>query len=124
MRVELEERGEHTVVRLLGMVTAGDGSRSLSEALTRAETERLGAVIVDASELRHLDSTALGVLVGSMRRLHAEAREICLVNPSPRIALLFQMTSLESLFPTHATVADAIAARHSTPETGGSPPGH
>lgn len=122
MRIEQEARGRHTVIRMMGMVTASDGSTALSEALATAEA-RAGSVVIDASELRHMDSTALGVLVGSMRRLHTENREICFVKPGPRIVLLLELTHLDALFPTYATVADAVAAMERRPilETGGTP---
>lgn len=123
MRVEIEPQGRHSVIHLAGMVTAGEGATALSATLERAEADRPGSVVVDAAELVHLDSTALGVLVGSMRRLHAQGREICLVKPGPRVVLLLQLTQLDTLFPTYATVADAIAAQHRRPESGGVPLG-
>jgi anti-anti-sigma factor len=119
MRVELEPRGNHSVVRMTGMVTAGDGSQALHEALEHGENDRPGSIVIDAAELRHLDSTALGELVGSMRRLHAAGREICLVQPGQRIVLLLQLTHLDALFPTYATVADALAALQRRTDSGG-----
>jgi anti-sigma B factor antagonist len=112
--VKLDEavRGDHSVVTLGGMVTAGEAADRLSGALSRAETERSGAIVVDVTEVKHLDSTALGVLVGVVRRIHAAGREVRLVGVGPRIALLLQLTQLDSMFPTHATVPDALAAEH------------
>ncbi len=121
MRVDIEPQGNHSVVRLSGMIAAGDASTALAQALDRAEADRPGAVVIDATDLLHLDSTALGVLVGSMRRLHSQAREISLVKPGPRVLLLLQLTQLDAMFPIYATVADAIAAQHRRPEPGGLP---
>lgn len=119
MSLTEEARGEHSVLTLGGMVTAGDGSTRLGEALSRAETERSGAIVVDLTDVRHLDSTALGILVGSMRRIHGTAREMRLVGVGPRVRLLLQLTKLDSLFPTHGTVADALAAEHRRSTDGG-----
>lgn len=113
MRIDEDARGEHSVLTLNGMFTAGDASATLADALSRAETARSGAIVLDVSEVGHVDSTALGVLVGSMRRLHADAREMRLVGAGPRLRLLLQLTQLDAMFPTHATVADALAAEHS-----------
>jgi anti-sigma B factor antagonist len=117
-----EARGNHSVIRLGGMVAYGQDAVALAEALTRAESERRGAVVLDLTDVRHLDSTGLGVVVGSMRRLHGSGREIRLVSPGPRILLLLQMTKLDAMFPVHASVADALAAERGRP-TGGLPLG-
>jgi anti-sigma B factor antagonist len=122
--VKLDEavRGEHSVITVGGMVTTGEASARLADALSRAETERSGAIVVDVTEVKHLDSTSLGILVGVVRRIHGAGREVRLVGVGPRIALLLQLTQLDSMFPTHATVPDALAAEHarstsSTPST-------
>ena len=120
MHIEQETRGSHGVIRVSGMATAGEGANTLSDALAGAE-KNAGSIVIDAADLRHMDSTALGVLVGSMRRLHAEGREVCLVQPGQRIVLLLQLTHLDALFPTYATVADAIAALDRRTDSGGVP---
>jgi anti-sigma B factor antagonist len=110
MRIETEERGAHEVIRPKGALALGEATQALSETLTRAEKEKSGAVLVDLTDLKSLDSTALGLLVGSQRRLHALARELILVNPNERIRLLLSMTQLDSVFPIHSTTAEAFEA--------------
>ena len=112
MRLDESVRGQHTVLTAGGMVTAGDAAARLSEALSRAETERSGAIVLDVTDVKHLDSTGLGVLVGVVRRIHGKGREMRLVGVGPRIRLLLQLTHLDSMFPTHETVSDALAAEH------------
>lgn len=120
MRLEEESRGEHSIVRVIGSAKQGANADALSDALLRAETSRTGCVIVDAAGITVLDSTALGVLVEAMRRLHASGREIVLVNPDRRVRLLLELTKLSGLFPTQPTIEAAIAAAGRHPK--GEPP--
>ena len=112
MRLDESSRGEHSVLALGGSVTAGEAVDRLVAALGRAESERTGAIVLDVTDVRHLDSTALGAIAGSLRRIHGAGREMRLVGVGPRLQLLLQLTNLAAMFPTHATVSDALAAEH------------
>ena len=110
MKVETEEQGAHTVLRLRGTIAVGETTQVLAETLGRLEKEKAGAVLVDLGSLTSLDSTALGLLVGALRRLHTLNREMILVNPNERVTLLLAMTQLNTLFPIHRTLSDAFDA--------------
>jgi anti-anti-sigma factor len=108
MRIETGEHGAHVVIRPKGTFALGEATQALAETLTRAETEKSGAILVDLTDLRALDSTALGLLVGCLRRMHALSREVILVHPNERIRLLLSMTRLDSVFPVHSGIAEAF----------------
>ncbi len=110
MKVEAEDRGAHSVVRLKGTIAVGETTHLLSQTLDRLEKEKLGSVIVDLSGLKSLDSTALGQLVGSLRRLRAAGREMVLVGPNEGVSKLLAMTQLDTIFPIHATLDGAFDA--------------
>jgi anti-sigma B factor antagonist len=108
MKVERSRQGDHTVIRLRGAIALGETTQVLAAELGEAEKEDKGGTVVDLSELRSLDSTALGLLVGSLRRLRAASRELTLVNPNESVAMLLRMTQLDSVFPIRPTVAAAL----------------
>jgi len=110
MRLQEETRGEHSLLRVSGAATRGPPSEALSAALLRAESGRTGNVLLEAQELTQLDSTALGVLVGAVRRLNGSGRELILVNPDRRVRVLLELTRLSGLFPSYPTVEAAVAA--------------
>lgn len=110
MKLQEETRGEHSLLRVSGAATRGPTSEALSAALLRAETGRTGNVLLEAQELTGLDSTALGVLVGAVRRLNGSGRELILVSPDRRIRVLLELTRLSGLFPSYPTVEAAVAA--------------
>ncbi|MEP6471642.1 MAG: STAS domain-containing protein [Acidobacteriota bacterium] len=110
MLVEDDEPGGTTVLKIAGMVKAGETVRDLESSLERAAAERTGAVILDLTDLEYMDSTAVGVLVGFLHRLKGEERDLLLVKPRERIASLLHVANLDSLFEIHETVEQARAA--------------
>ena len=121
MKVESEDRGVHAVVRLKGTISVGETTHSMSEAFARLEKEKTGAVIADLTLVKSLDSTALGLLVGALRRLRSLSRDLILVGPNESVSMLLSMTQLDTIFTVHRTVAEALAALPSTPGGAGSP---
>lgn len=111
MRLEEERRGETSILRPYGSLRAGETAEALEKALERAEKEGRGSTVLDLSNVREIDSTALGVVVGSGRRLHAAGRELYLVGPNERVLLLFQLTKLDAVFPVAPTVDAALSGR-------------
>lgn len=110
MKIDEEQRGSNTIVRIHGALALGEGTRALAELLERVDRERSGATVIELTDLKHLDSTALGILVGSLRRLHAADREILLVNPNESLSMLLQVTQLDSVFPIHRTLEEAFGS--------------
>jgi anti-sigma B factor antagonist len=65
-------------------------------------------VVVDLLGVTFLDSTALGVLVGALKRCRESGGELPLVITEPRILKVFEITGLTGVFPIHASVEDAV----------------
>jgi len=66
-------------------------------------------VIVNLSAVEYLDSTALGVLIGGLKRLKERNGALDLVCPNPRIKRIFEITGLDRIFDIYATEQEAIA---------------
>ena len=116
MKIQEEERGPHTIVRLNGTLALGENTRILQERFEEIESGRSGAVILDLSGLEHLDSTAVGVLVGGLKRFDAQGRRFFLVNPRERVASVFRITHLDSIFRVFPNVQSAIDAANAPGE--------
>jgi anti-sigma B factor antagonist len=80
----------------------------------RAALEGVGLVdtriVLDLSEVRFIDSTALGMLVSTLRESREEGGEICLVIDDPHLLKIFRITGFDSLFKIYPDVTGAIAA--------------
>jgi anti-sigma B factor antagonist len=108
VKIKEEERGSHTILRISGTLALGDSTRALQERLEGLAADRTGAVVLDLSELDHLDSTAIGVFVGGLKRFEAQGRRLILVNPRERVAAVFRITNLDSIFRVFPTVEGAL----------------
>ena len=109
MKLVEEERGPHTILKIAGTLALGDATRAIQERFEKLSNERTGAVVLDLSGLEHLDSTAIGVFVGGLKRFEAQGRRFYLVNPRERVAAVFRITHLDSVFRVFPTVDAALA---------------
>jgi anti-sigma B factor antagonist len=73
-------------------------------------------IVVDLSETTFLDSTALGVLIGALKRLRSRDGVMTLVNTDPNIAKTFEITGLDQIFTIADTRDAAIAALDGDPQ--------
>jgi anti-sigma B factor antagonist len=108
VKIQEEARGAHVVVRLSGTLALGENTRLLQEQFDKIAQEKTGALILDMSGLEHLDSTAIGVLVGGLKKFEAQGRRFYLVSPRERVASVFRITHLDSVFRTFGSVDDAV----------------
>lgn len=106
-----EERlpsGAH-VVAVAGEVdifTAPDLKRTIALAIE----DGVNRLVVDLTQTRFLDSTALGVLIGAVKRLRPLDGRMAIVNTEPSTAKTFQITGLDRIFTIVPTRADALDA--------------
>jgi anti-sigma B factor antagonist len=68
------------------------------------------AIVVDLSETRFLDSTALGVLIGAVKRLRLVDGRMVIVNTEPSTAKTFEITGLDQIFEIVADRKSALDA--------------
>jgi len=90
----------------IDLFTAPELKQLLSE-IVGAGTTRL---VIDLSQTTFLDSTALGVLIGTVKRLGEEDGRMVLVSSDAAIAKTFQITGLDRIFEIHPTRDEAISA--------------
>jgi len=64
-------------------------------------------VMLDLSNVTFLDSMALGVILGTKKRLAATGRDLELVVANPEIRRIFEITMLDRIFALHASRAEA-----------------
>lgn len=72
-------------------------------------------IIVDLTETTFLDSTALGVLIGAVKRLRSRHGALAIVNVDENIAKTFEITGLDQIFTildTRDGAIEAVGAAH------------
>ncbi len=66
-------------------------------------------LVVNLQQVEYLDSTALGALVGMLKRAREQGGSLRLVAPSAKIRRLLEITRLIHVFPIDATEQEATA---------------
>jgi anti-sigma B factor antagonist len=97
-------------------VVSGEGeldaysAGALREALVESCSTPPVRVVVDLTNVPFMDSTALGVLVGGLRRVREAEGDLLIVLPEGAARRVFEITTLDRVLPTAATRHEAIAS--------------
>jgi anti-sigma B factor antagonist len=101
--------GERVVIAVEGEIdlfTAPEFKAALAAAIDAGASR----IVVDLTETGFLDSTALGVLIGVIKRLRSQGGHLTIVNTDDAIAKTFEITGLDQIFTLCATRDEAVAA--------------
>jgi anti-sigma B factor antagonist len=90
----------------IDLFTAPELKAALGESLEAGRTR----IVVDLSETTFLDSTALGVLIGAVKRLRSRDGVLTIVNTDANIAKTFEITGLDQIFTIRGTRDEAVGA--------------
>ena len=100
---------ERHVVAVRGEIdlfTAPELKSALSEAIESGHTR----IVVDLTDTTFLDSTALGVLIGAVKRLRSRDGRLTIVNVDDNIAKTFEITGLDQIFTIRGSREEALTA--------------
>jgi anti-sigma B factor antagonist len=100
---------ERHVVAVRGEIdlfTAPELKQVLAESIEGGRNR----IVVDLTETTFLDSTALGVLIGAVKRLRSREGALAIVNVDENIAKTFEITGLDQIFTILATREEAVSA--------------
>ena len=100
--------GGTRVVTLRGELDAPTLRTTFSEALEGAPPQP--RVVLDLTQVTFLDSTALGCIVGLLRRVGEADGELRVVLPGAPTVRIFEITGLDAILPTYPTRAAALEA--------------
>ncbi|HEY0216206.1 MAG TPA: anti-sigma factor antagonist [Cellulomonas sp.] len=82
---------------------------ALREKLTSLVDEGRIDLVVNLTDVRFMDSTGLGLLVGVLKRVRGLDGRLQLVIDSERLLKVFRITALTQVFTIRATVDEALA---------------
>lgn len=68
------------------------------------------SLVIDMEAVTFVDSTALGVLVGALKRVRTAGGELRIVATGDAVLRPLRITGLHRVFGTYASVKDAVAA--------------
>lgn len=94
---KFDETTNQWVIELAGEVdiyTAGQ----LKDTFIKIMEQKKEDIKIDAEQLEYIDSTGLGVLIGALKRLKQEDKNIIISNTKPNIKKLLNITGLDKIF--------------------------
>jgi anti-sigma B factor antagonist len=109
--VKSQTMGEDPVVVTVGGELDLYAAPEMKECLGRALSGGGSTLVIDMSEATFIDSTAIGVLVGTLRRVQDAGGSLDLVCTHEDILRVFEVVGLDEVFAIHETLEDAFAAR-------------
>jgi anti-sigma B factor antagonist len=107
--IEAITAGDCAVLRMAGEMDVYTSPKLRQQVADLAENGTIH-VIADLRSIEFLDSTGLGALVGSLKRLRVRQGSLMVVTSGGRILRLFQITGLTRAFALYRSVLDAISA--------------
>ena len=95
--MKFEIRGE--TLSVLGIRELGaDNSQAFREEVRAALPDKLRNIEIDLSQTNFLDSCGLGALISLRKTASSRNGKVRLLNPSPRVQLLFDVTRMHKIF--------------------------
>jgi anti-sigma B factor antagonist len=109
LEINTTRDGDTCVVRVAGEVDVYT-SPSLKAALVAAVADGCTVTIVDLDRVGFIDSSGLGVLVGSLRRAREASGDLRIVSSHDAVVKIFRITGLDRVFPVYPTLSEAQGA--------------
>ncbi len=109
IRVTSRDVGPHTVVEVEGEIDVSTADALRDEISAVLDRERAD-LVVDLTGVRFMDSTGLGVLVGTLKKVRLQGGTLQLVINSERLLKVFRITALLQVFTVHDTLEAALDA--------------
>lgn len=110
MKFKSRESKGVTIIELTGNVMGGPDATSLNDQLHKLIDENKKRVVVDLDEVKFINSSGLGMLIGGLTTLRNSGGEMKLARASKKIEELLKMTKLSTVFDVHKTVNEAVSA--------------
>lgn len=104
-RIDERMAGTLPVIAVSGEIDVATAPQ-LRECLHRVIAEGGKTIVLDLLGVTFLDSTALGVLVGALKRCRELGGDLHVVVADPRIMKIFEITGLTNVF----TITDSLQA--------------
>lgn len=110
MKHSIEAINDKTcILRLEGNLIGEQDGMALADAFNEQMEQGMRYFIVDLTELQHINSSGLGVLITLLTRARKKDGELLLVNPSEYIRNLMLITKLISIFQLFESVEEAVS---------------
>jgi anti-anti-sigma factor len=109
LSISTRSQGAYTIIEVVGELDVHTVPR-LRERLADLIADGNYHLVADLQGVDFLDSTALGVLVGGLKRVHPHDGSFQLVCTHERILKIFRITGLIDVFQIHSSAEGAVSS--------------
>ena len=99
----------------LDLYVAPEFKRRLAKTIEAGKTR----IVVDLTDAAFMDSTALGVLIGALKRLRVRGGALAVASEQPTILRILELTGMDQVLDLYATAGEALAGLHRSAEAKG-----
>ena len=108
MKIKVNERYEAVVVEIKGNVMGGDDTKEFNETLHKLIDEGKKNVIVDLAEVKFMNSSGLGMMIGGLTTMKKAGGNMKLARITEKIESLLIITKLITIFEFYDNVEAAV----------------
>ena len=109
-QLDFEGRGDVVIARLSGELDLSN-VHDIGDGLSAAVTSSTSGLVLDLSDLTHLDSAGIRLLFDLRQRLAtARQRLVAVVPDGAPIGEVLELAAVSAALPIHASLDDAVAA--------------
>lgn len=98
------------VLELAGKITMGNDCRQVEWTTRKLVDEKKTKVIFDLSQITHLDSTGIGIIVTVAGQMRDAGGKLCVAAASDHVEHLLKVTNVHHIVDIHPTTNAAVAA--------------
>jgi len=110
MKSEIRDKGDVRIIALSGKVTIGAGDVKIRELITQALDAGQSKIILDLGGVTAIDSSGIGEMVACYTSVTKRNGQLKLLNLSPKINDIMQVTQLITVFDVFEDEQEALAA--------------
>ena len=108
LTINIRESGNVVILDLAGSITLGDSLSVLREEMKDLLDAGHRNIVLNLAEVRYIDSSGLGQLVGSHATVTNKGGKLKLLNMDKRVNELMQVTKLLTVFESYTSEVAAL----------------
>ena len=98
MEIKISQQASESVMTLSGRFDY-NALREFSRSLDSMLDSTTGGIVIDFTDVSHLDSSALGILLQAREKLQTQGSPaLVLANPSPTVRRVFEIANFQKKF--------------------------
>src|SRR5215469_2338260 len=116
LKLQLEQTANETIVHCTGKITVENSEmfqREIRDLIPEGGGQIAASsyrIVLDLSNVTHVDSTGLGALLGAWTAARRKGCELEIANLNPRVEKLVEITKLDTVFKRSRVVAAGASA--------------